>query len=218
MKGHQRLRHALQPLSGPALVVAGVAAAFVVLGLVALTARPAGAEEKAPAWTGPWIGAHIGAAAVATEIDGVATLAGDGLLGGLSAGFDVKAGQIVAGVWGEYTFADLQTSLGGDSLTLEGAWAAGLRLGWLVNPRLLAYGRYGWTSAQASASFGAIPDLDGTVLAFGLEGLLPGDTLSAKVEYVATELGTGKVGGGTLSPDHHAIRLGVTWRFSFGNR
>jgi len=204
------------PASVAASAVSTAALAVgALLGLAILTATSVRAEPPANAWTGLWVGPHVGVAATSTEVDGGVRLAGDGLLAGAGAGLDFKVNNIVAGVWGEYTFANLETSFAGERLKLEGTWAAGVRLGWLVNQRLLAYGLYGWTETEASASFGSVPRFSGSVYGGGIEALLAGDAFSVKLEYRRTLFGTEDAGGGSLQPDHHALRLGVAWRLSF---
>jgi outer membrane immunogenic protein len=213
-------------LDGPALVALAAALSLAVAAAVAIaTARSASADgppvgvklaDKASvpapwpgAWNGPWIGMHLGGAAVATDVEG-ASLAGDGILGGLDAGYDARFGNIVAGAWGRYTWAHLETSLGGESVTLEGAWTFGLRGGVLITPKLLAYGTYGWTQAKASATFD-VGTLDGRVLGGGLEALIS-DSLSLKLEYLATDFGRQAVDEDTFRTDQHAVMLGLAWR------
>jgi hypothetical protein len=218
-------------LSGPAVGIAalatGVVGGLAALGVLAYLSAPARADslphraklgavaaeaQPAPAWQGPWIGAHLGLAAVATDIDGLASLAGDGLEAGLAAGYNIRSGNLVGGVWGEYTFADVQTSFAGERVT-KGAWAAGVLGGVLINPRLLAFGTVGWTTVEASASFAALPDFTGLVYGGGLEALLPGDAFGFKLEYRGTSFEAEDVGGGTLEPSSHSLRLGLVWHF-----
>jgi outer membrane immunogenic protein len=214
-------------IDGPTIVVLATALSLGLAAVVAIaTARSARADGPpvpgikladktslpAPSWTGPWVGVHIGGAAVTTDVEG-ASLAGDGILGGLGVGYDARIGNLVAGVWGEYTWAHLETGLGGESVTLKGAWAFGLRAGVLLTPKLLAYGKYGWTQAEASATFDNLPTLDGRVLGAGLESLLS-DNLTLKIEYRATDLGNEALSAGTLKTDHHAVLVGVAWRLN----
>lgn len=177
---------------------------------VAVPAEPA----KVASWTGPYIGLHAGLAATSTDVGGMAELSGDGTQLGINAGYDVQMGKAVTGVWGEYTWADIQTSFGGANTTLKGQYAGGLLLGYLVTDRLLAYVKGGWTQVDASSNFASMPTFDGYVYGGGLKAKLD-ENFAFKLEYLATELKAEKAGGASFEPDSHAVRIGGEWRFNF---
>lgn len=191
------------------------AIAALAVAFQALTADRARAAEPVKAsWTGGYVQVHAGLAATSTEVDGMLSLSGDGTQLGIAAGFDLQMGRAVAGVWSEYTWADIQTSFGGANVALEGSVAAGGRVGLLLNDRLLAYVLAGWTQVDASANFASMPKFDGYVLGGGVEALV-GDSFSLKLEYRGTMLNSEDVQGVGFEPDSHAVRVGGAWRFNF---
>jgi outer membrane immunogenic protein len=84
---------------------------------------------------------------------------GKGWLGVVGAGFDIQATpKIVLGAFGDFnvsalkgTIQDQNPFLAGD-IKQTGAWAAGIRAGWLVTPQTLSYVNGGYTGARFSGT------------------------------------------------------------------
>ena len=84
---------------------------------------------------------------------------GKGWLGVVGAGFDYQImPRVVAGVFGDFDFADLKGTIQDQgpffagSIKQKDAWAVGGRVGWLVTPRLLTYWNVGYSSARFSGA------------------------------------------------------------------
>lgn len=151
--------------------------------LLGLLAAPAGAQDKAPIWTGLYVGAHAGYGW--GEWDGEpiydpgtgpfpifedqAAIDSEGWLGGGQIGFNKQFGALVVGVevdgsWtdldGDKTFVTIGDDYGWDvSTRLEAFGTARLRLGYAAGP-FLFYGTggvaYGRTEADETVTGGLV--------------------------------------------------------------
>ena len=84
---------------------------------------------------------------------------GKGWLGVVGGGFDYQfASRFVAGVFADYNFSSLKGSIQDQNPATVGeikqtdAWAAGVRLGWLVTPAMLTYANGGYSGAKFSGT------------------------------------------------------------------
>ena len=135
----------------------------------------------APTWTGCYINGGVGYGMWKQDhyADGLPTLTaltptvstgGEGWLGRAGAGCDYQFNafnsNFVIGVFGDYDFMGLSGSfqepyegfIGNENES--GAWAAGVRLGYLVTPTLLTFFDGGYTQArfdQINLSFDSVP-------------------------------------------------------------
>jgi outer membrane immunogenic protein len=153
---------------------------------------PAPAYYDRPSlWQGFYVGGHVGFGS-SGDIDGV--------VGGVQAGYNWQANQIVYGIEADVSLSDIS---GGESVTFPGVgtasgsasvdWMATVRgrVGFLLSPRLLAYGTAGVGIARASAdvrlngvtALSTSETSTGFVYGVGLEGKLT-ETISARIEYV----------------------------------
>jgi outer membrane immunogenic protein len=223
------------------------------------TRRPPPAPAPVPVvvapaftWTGFYIGGHVGwgqlegDATIADAVAGIpaGTVFGtsqNGFLGGAQAGFNWQVSQLVFGIEGQISWADLGkdvTVTGGLPLTTANvstdvnfvATVAG-RLG-VAFGNLLIYGKGGvafldWDSKVAfsgpvSGSFEKGETATGWVVGAGLEyGLTP--NWSAKIEYNflnfdAVHMPFNVGGAGTAIDrdlDMHVVKLGINYRFGW---
>ena len=132
------------------------------------------------------------------------TSAGRGFFGTVGGGFDYQFGnRFVAGLFADFDFSNIKGHFGDPDWESSGAikqkwaWAAGARIGYLVNPAVLSYFGAGFTQARFSgvtlSSFGLrLADFDtiqaqtynGWFLSSGIEAMLPGlPGWSVKTEY-----------------------------------
>lgn len=164
-------------------------------------------------YTGCYVGAHAGFAATSLEADGVLSLAGDGVQGGLGAGCDWQAAgaPVVIGVMADYTWQDLETVIGEAKATLKGQWAIAGRAG-VTFGRTLVYGLVGYTGAEGSGTLIDVPDVAGWMAGAGVETPV-GPQLSLKLEYRYVAFDDETIEDSTVEPDQHAVRLGLNWRF-----
>src|SRR5262245_3036202 len=170
-------------------------------------------------WNGFYVGAHVGAAWSSADNSDVM------FLGGGQAGYNYQVGQWVFGVEGELA----GTSEGG-SVSFMGYrtewsvdWVATLaaRVGWLVDPRWLVYGKFGaaWSHTSVETTFMGMPvpgSIDktssGWVLGFGSEYALR-DNWTAKFEYDI--FGGRDFPSGVPDDVAHVFKAGLNYRFGY---
>lgn len=188
----------------------------LAVGLALVAALPAAADGppgsaygrpyRPSIWQGLYGGVHLGW--------GEAHPA-DGFVGGAQIGYNWQSGRVVYGLEADVSLADIsfRESFMGATASASIDWMATARgrLGYLLAPRLLAYGTAGFGIARASGSAGfpgvghlSVSDTETDfVYGIGLEGKIS-DTTSLRLEYLAF---------GDL--DINVVRAGLN--FKFGN-
>lgn len=88
------------------------------------------------------------------SIDGINS---HGAIGGGRLGYDFARGRFLAGVFGEYNIAGMETttniaSVGAFGIEKEDEWSIGARLGYIVAPRTLAYVLAAYTQTEYSVT------------------------------------------------------------------
>jgi outer membrane immunogenic protein len=198
------------------IVTLGVCAGIAVASAPAAADGPGRDGYYYPAWQGSYVGAHIGYGESGPA---------DGFLGGAHVGYNWQKGQIVYGWEADLSLSDIGFSediivcnppAGCVAAEVNGSidWMATVRgrIGYLINPTLLAYGTAGLGIASGSASasissprltdrFSVTDTETDIVLGIGLEGKLS-ETATARIEYLSF---------GDLEID--VIRAGVSFRF-----
>jgi outer membrane immunogenic protein len=186
-----------------------------------MPALPAVPAVLAPStsWTGVYLQGGGGYAISNTtvgvpgffELDG---LGAEGFTLSAGAGADLQMGQVVVGLWGDYTWDvdhDVTLTIGSASAStgIKERWAAGGRAGVLVGPSLV-YGLVGYTEAELD-----LGDHAGVVYGGGVE--LPiGSGFSLKGEYRYSDLETVKYGGVQVDPDVHEVGVKLAYKIGVG--
>lgn len=155
------------------LVALTAAAAFSGSAFAADMARPytkAPAPIMAPSWTGFYLFGGVGGGVWDASSNAVATVTnvplsinskvgGDGWYGTVGAGYDWQfSGTWVAGVFADGQFGSLRGNINDPfnlttgQIKMQDAWAAGVRLGWLVAPNVLSYVNGGYTGSHWSGT------------------------------------------------------------------
>lgn len=183
-------------------------------------------------WTGFYIGAHGGWGWANWSGDG-ASGGGDGWLAGAQIGYNYQFGSYVAGIEGEFSFADVkhEEDLFAGSITLKNDYYATVagRLGYAFD-RVLLYGKGGvaFTRDKIDADDG----LGGTATGrFDRIGWLIGggveyamwNNISVKAEYNYLSFGSKReeldTAGGlaattaNVKENVHLVKVGVNYRF-----
>lgn len=114
--------------------------------------------SASPDWTGAYIGAQIGYADVGTSVAGVE---GDGVIGGLVAGYDFDLGNWVAGVGIDYDWADVDLA---GAATVENVLRVKARGGYKMGDGLLYA-----TAGYANAYTDTLGNSDGYFVGAGYE-------------------------------------------------
>ncbi len=176
------------------------------------------------------------------------TNGGRGLFGTVGLGFDYQfTNRIVAGVFADWDFSDIKGHFSDPWWERSGeikqnwAWAAGARIGYLVNPAVLSYFGGGFTQARFSGvtltDFGLgltgfdttqAQTYNGWFLSSGVEAMLPGlPGWSVKTEYRLSDYGnsdvtifnsTGAPSGGVarIHPYVQTVRTSLAYKFGWG--
>jgi opacity protein-like surface antigen len=198
-------------------------AMVLALAAASLAAVSAGADDRytgpayyngpayAPYWQGLYAGVHVGIGD------------GDGFVGGGQIGHNWVSGRIVYGIEGDFSFSDIGEEasgcIPGAGCVFAGAsldWLATVRgrVGYLIDPRILAYATAGFGIASWSAEAGVSGpggsmrvELDGTetdfVYGLGVEGKIS-EIMTARIEYF---------GFGDFDVD--IVRLGLNFRLGW---
>jgi outer membrane immunogenic protein len=221
-----------------------VVASFASISLITIASAadiPRAPVYKAPAfvpaapvfsWTGFYIGAHGGWGWARWSGEGT-TANGDGWLAGVQLGYNYQFGNYVAGIEGDYSFADVKKTadLFAGSITQKNDYFATIagRLGWAFD-RTLLYGKGGvaFTRDKLKGNDGlggtVTGDWDrvGWMIGAGVEYAM-WNNVSVKLEYNFLDFGSKHeapttTGGLAATPADvkeitHLVKLGVNYRF-----
>lgn len=168
-------------------------------------AKPA---DKAPSWTGLYIGVVGGYDMQNTEIGGLLNFQAKDFSYGVAAGADyrIPTTQIVVGIMVDYVKSNASSAL----TTLDGSWSVLARGGILFSPTTLVYGGAGYTFEDVGGATAAL-DLDkGFTLAVGVETYIF-KNVTLKAEYRWVDEGTAM--GGAFESTTQSARLGLNYRF-----
>jgi outer membrane immunogenic protein len=198
----------------------------LLIGAIVASFAFAGTANAGP-WHGCYLGVHGGYAAGLADISGqvpgvinfsLDSLGADGAAYGGMAGCDVEvAPRIVAGVWGDYTWhdVDFNASFSGGGGTffstagLDERWGVGGRLGYLVTPGALAYAKVGYTNAEMNN----MPNMKGWLVGGGSElSIHDGWYLQADYSYVMFDTET-LLSVVDLDMNVHTTRIGLLYKF-----
>lgn len=200
---------------------------LAVAAFAASSVAPAMAQDTGSNFGGAKAGVVLGYDNVRFEIDD-ASADRDGFLYGVTLGYDFDLGTAVIGVEGEYTDSTAKFTV--DDLDVTGDRAklstgrdlyVGARVGFPLNPTLLAYAKAGYTNARAKLSyddgagngFGVGDNLDGYRVGGGLE--YAQDRKFVRIEYRYSDYGSYDIDdfGTQLDVSHHQVAVTGGFRF-----
>jgi outer membrane immunogenic protein len=188
----------------------------------ALAALPAAAQTAAP-FTGPRIEALGGYDTLQDGSDGDSE-GRDGFVYGGAIGYDVQLGGLVAGVEAELTDSTTRARsynalAAGDRFQVEAGRDiyVGGRLGYVISPQAMIYGKAGYTNARVEAryddptlSIRDDADLDGFRVGAGLEyNITPSAYVKGEYRYSHY----GEIEDYDIDADRHQLMAGVGIRF-----
>lgn len=181
-------------------------------------------EARFYTWTGPYAGGFVGTSFANFDTAGGASYDGEGVVGGLYAGYNMQSGPLVYGVEGDIGASDLRAGgfsvatgmpISSDS-TAFGSLRA--RIGVEYDPILL-FATGGVAVANKELTFNGASDSRthvGYTVGAGVEAQVT-DAVTSRVEYRYTdtdsrryELGNTSVSSGF---DEHSIRAGLALQF-----
>lgn len=127
--------------------------------------------------------------AVLDDVLGLDGIGGDGFIGGGRVGFDIARGRLLFGVFADYNFSNIESTLSASSgnqsatftLEKENEWTVGARIGAIVAPRTLVYILGGYTESDYKLSGPGVV----ASASFNPEHTISGFTGGAGVEYAA---------------------------------
>lgn len=186
-------------------------------------AAPAFAQDDGKA---PFTGVRVEALAGYDHLnDGDSNASGrDGFAYGGAVGYDAQVGGVVLGVDGEITGSTTNLRANnvvtaGDQLKVDAGrdLYAGGRIGYVLSPRAMIYGKAGYTNARINETYTAgsttitdHQDLDGYRLGAGVEYKV-GPTTFVKAEYRYSHYG--EADGYDINANRHQVLAGVGVRF-----
>jgi outer membrane immunogenic protein len=175
-------------------------------------------------WSGPYAGGFVGYNFADFDQTGGASFDGEGIVGGVYAGYNLQTEQFVYGIEGDVGAADLSaggfnvatgTPIGADS-TAFGSLRA--RVGIAYDPILL-FATGGLAVANNELSLNGVEDSNthfGYTVGAGVEAALT-DNLTSRVEYRYSDFESQdySLGNVTVSSgyDEHSIRAGLALKF-----
>ena len=172
----------------------------VALFAAAATAAVVATPAMAAPFSGPYVGAELGLDnyevqaedifVTGDEFDG---LSGNGLVGGVFAGYDVAIGNAFVGVEAKASLSDAEVTYNDtvDALSVRAkeTFGATARAGVMLNDNTGLYARAGWANTKFKANINGAADSDNDdalVLGAGLQSRV-GSAASVRVEYVRTD-------------------------------
>jgi outer membrane immunogenic protein len=136
-----------------------------ILAAAALAAAPAAAQTSpAATFSGPRVEGLIGYDRASSPFPGDAADS-SGIVYGVAGGYDVRQGNLVLGGEAELTGASTDTRgdgafVAGDRIVVDTGrdLYAGGRIGYVVTPRAMVYGKLGYTNARADVDYRGGPN------------------------------------------------------------
>ena len=204
---------------------------FVKKILIATAALAAGSApafaQEASSFSGAKVGAVIGYDKVRLEVEDLGNGSKDGLLYGVTAGYDFDLGTAVIGVEGEFADATTKETVGDLAVDgIEGSLRAerdlyiGARLGFPVSPTVMLYAKGGYTNAKFKASvtdgvdtLTGSDELDGYRIGAGVE--YTNGQAFGRIEYRYSDYGKYKIDGEDtgIRASRHQVAVVGGWRF-----
>ncbi len=169
-------------------------------GTAALAATPAFAQDGAPLFSGGHIEAITGFDHIS---DG-----DDGILYGIGGGYDFRTGNLVLGIEGEVLESTAGDCLGNTCVDASRDFYIGGRIGGVVAPNVLVYGKVGYSNARVEVTQANVENdvnLDGIRAGAGVEWQFRNSPLSVRAEYRYTNY--------ELGVERHQGTLGLAFRF-----
>ena len=172
----------------------------VALFAAAATAAVVATPAMAAPFAGPYVGVELGLDnyevqaedifAPGDEFDG---LSGNGIVGGVFAGYDVAVGNAFIGLEAKASLSDASATYDDtvDSLTVRAkeTFGATARAGVMLNESTGVFARAGWANTKFKVNLNGAADSDNDdalVLGAGLQSRV-GSAASVRVEYVRTD-------------------------------
>ncbi|WP_449474259.1 outer membrane protein [Sphingobium chungangianum] len=165
---------------------------FAAVAAAAAFSAPAFAQDAAP-FTGPRAGVTVGYDSFGDE---------EGVSYGVSAGYDIALTPSIT-FGPEVTLGDTTTDAAGTDLSRD--LAASVRLGYVLTPQVLAFGKVGYASTRIETAGVGGAAFEGVRFGGGLEYAITGNTYIS-AEYQRTEYEAG-IGG------RDAGVVGIGFRF-----
>jgi outer membrane immunogenic protein len=129
---------------------------------------------------------------------------------GAEAGFDLRLGRsVVAGPYAAYEFSSVKVCSGTDCVSEDGNFGVGGRIGVVVSPRVLVYGKLGYARIRFTAASGGAT---GSESAEGVQGAIGLNLSLSRHVYGLAEVSYadyGRFQGINLQRRHVAAGIGV---------
>ena len=200
-----------------ALAFAGTASAADLPRRTGATSpAPFKAAQPAGTWTGFYAGVVGGYNWTSQKGAADSTYGSlDGGLLGVTGGYNMQWGQVVAGVEGDMGWSNADNNRAGNKSELRNAATLRARAGLAVDASTLLYATGGYAGANIKRDNGTTSSSDwhhGYALGAGLEYAFT-RSVTGKAEYLYTDLGNGSGGALKTGATQNGVRMGVNYRF-----
>lgn len=166
-----------------------------------------------------WGGLYVGAAAgygIGTMTLNETDFSLKGAQGSVALGYDIQLNPgFVLGVFTDFAFGELDTTLSETKFAIDNQWAIGARLGLVRSCCTMWYAMAGYTQANFEISDVGLSieeTMKGYFVGLGVEQALS-KNVSLRLEYRYSDYEDFTVLGLTFDNEVHAVRLGANWRF-----
>lgn len=152
-----------------------LASAFLALMSGSLAAQTYKDTPSVNIWQGVYGGLGFGGLFdyhnISSSGHSVGTLGTNGYTGSATAGYDYVLSNILLGAWLEGNLEEGKVNLGGVKVHADGSWAVGGRVGYVVAPNVLLYGKVGYTMGSYSSNvpYTNLNNLNGITYGAGAE-------------------------------------------------
>lgn len=182
--------------------------------ILAAGVATAASAQQADGFSGLYMGGQIGYDSYNVDFRGgtdAVSLGGDGIEGGIFAGYNFQVQNFVAGIEGQISLSDADSVMtqGLDSIELKARESYGLsaRAGALLSDSALLYVHGGWQKTKFKFN-GEGERFDAWKVGVGLEYLVT-ENVSTRAEYSYVDY-ENKYG---VEPKNSVFQLGVAWHF-----
>jgi outer membrane autotransporter protein len=183
---------------------------------------------SADPWSGLYVGAHVGGATSSETVDQTGNTDPSGALAGGEVGYNFRIAPLwIAGFEGDFSWTNADGSIPAAGFTSQHNWYSTLsgRLGYLVNPAWMVYGKAGgaWMNAdytQLQDGGGALSSNDtrgGWNVGVGAEYMLaPQWSVKAEYNYLSFSKDNNLALGAGIDTQVNEFKFGVNYHFTPG--
>jgi outer membrane immunogenic protein len=193
---------------------------FVLLSLTGLAAQNYKDTAAPNIWQGPYAGVNVGGLFDYHDITGsgvaISSIGTNGWMGGVTGGYDLALHNYLIGAWADYNLEEGSAQILGARVKALDNWGVGLKLGYVVIPNVLAYGKVGFAvdSFSTNVPGAKLSTLTGISYGGGLEYALT-NNLFMHTEYRHEDYnGAAFTSFARDNLNDNRVTAGISWKFN----